>query len=203
MVGNGTSTFVDATVLDGRGLPTRMDEGETFVAHLGEEDWVLELRSDENGDPTYRAELPFLAQYADVDLRYLQRGIAGWQSFASIRLDAPFTIASAPTELRVGEDLAVDFRTTTTSPSGRPFIALEGDCVAPMAPAFLQTYGSVSSARFDTTNLPVTGGGCDVTATIMFVNERVISAGGNTWDTSRAPPSKGIQQRTLVFHLTE
>jgi hypothetical protein len=187
-------------VLDARGRPSSLSDGEHFVAHVETSDFVLVLSSDANGDPIYRATLPTMFHDTDVDLRLGQADDPRDEPVATMRVTVPFTLRSAPKELRVGDELRVELATTAQAPDGLARIRFDGACMPPMLPTELTTAGGVSEVHFDTTYLGVTGG-CDVIATIMFVHEEGVSSGA--FDGSRSPLSQGIQQRALVVHLTQ
>jgi len=199
-IGDGSSTVVSATVVDARGLPTTLLPDEYFFVRIDQTDYVLVRSTDDRGEPTYRAELPPMLSCVDLGLRLAYSDYPSGNSIANLRVGNPFTIENAPTEVRIGDEIRVEFAHSTSSPSGNAKIAFEGDCITPVLPGNLQTYGSISEARFDTTNLPVNGGGCDVVATIMFVEEASIST--NAFDGSRSPRARGIQQRSFPVHLT-
>jgi hypothetical protein len=200
VIADGSSTVVSARVIGSRGLPTALRDGEALSAHVGEEDYVLTLATDENGDPFHRATLPALLQDTSIELRIVERGNVRPSPVVRMHVTEPFTIEKAPTELRVGEQLYVDFVYTPSMPSGRALVTFDGSCLPEMLPGELRTFGSFSEARFETTNLHVTGGGCDVVTTIMVVNETRIST--SLFDSSLSPPAKGIQQRTFTMHVT-
>lgn len=192
-VGDGESLTVTATVLDARGQQATLDEGEFFVAKVAGDEWVLTLGKDERAEPVYRASAPALLAYADiaVDLRSREGSVV---PLATVRVTEPFRIERAPSELRLGDELRIEFARTTASPSGRARIAFEGPCIARTEPADLTTYGGLSEARFDTTNLPLTGAGCDVDVTVMMIDERSVA-------TSPPLPARGIQQRSFVTRV--
>lgn len=198
-IGNGQSTIVTASLVDERGLPSTLPPDEYFFARIADDDFVLVRELDANGNAIYRATLPPMLAYFDVALNLVHPGYPSGTSVANIRVDSPFEIDTAPAEVRVGEELRVEFAPSTTSPGGRPLITLDGPCLPKLLPAPLQTYGSFSEARFATTNLPVSGGGCDVVVTIMTVEEQSGPFSGFDGTHSKA---QGIQQRSLVVHLS-
>ena len=188
-VGDGASLTVSAIVLDERGLASTLAPGELFSARIGSEDYVLTLTGDSLGDPIYRVSVPALLHYVDIDVQLGRRGgRSEW--LAEVRVDEPFRIARTPERIQIGEELRIEFATTSASPSGRATIAFEGTCLRPTTPAPLQLYGSMSEARFDTTNLPVNGGGCDVTVTVMMTHDANVSL-----------QARGIQQRSFVIRF--
>ena len=185
-VGDGESLTVTAEILDERGLPTTLAPGEHLFARIASEEYVLTRAADSLGDPIYRARVPAPLHSVDVEV---ELGEAGDRSerLATVRVDAPFRSERAPSRIQIGEELRIEFARASASPSGRATIAFEGTCVTPTTPAPLQLYGSMSEARFDTTNLPVAGGGCDVTVTVMMTHDANVSL-----------QARGIQQRSFV-----
>jgi hypothetical protein len=202
VIADGSSTVVNATVVDSRGLPAPLHAKELFIARIEGDDYVLTLARDNNGAPAYRATLPLLLHSADVELRLVDGDHPDGQLVAFMRLTDPFNVETAPHELRVGDELRVELTSTSSSGSGA-LIRFEGACLPTMLPAPLQTYGETyggrSEARFDTTNLRVTGGGCDVTTTIMFVDEYDVY--GYPFDSAHSPKTQAIQQRAFVMQL--
>lgn len=196
-VADGEALDVNAVVWDDRGQPTVLRPGEFFVAKIGSDAYVLTLGQDERGDPLYRARTPALLHYADVEVQIASRDDQPDQ-IALVRVTEPFRIERAPTQIRPGDELRIDFARTTSSPSGHTRIAFDGPCVARTEPALLQTYGGMDEARFDTTNLSVSGS-CDVTVDIMVVNEQPIRAGSFAPD--RSTPARGMQRRSFVVRV--
>jgi hypothetical protein len=196
-LGDGKTTTVTAVVVDDRAQPIRLENGEVVSAKIGDSVYVLVLDADERGDPLYRASAPAMLHYADIDVSLTRKGST--TSLAIVRVTEPFTVANAPSTLRIGDDLSVDLEHGTTALDGRPKIAFEGSCLAPTVPADAQTYGSYSSIRFDTGQLPIDGA-CDVTVAVSFVNERNVYT--QSFASGLTPPARGLQERRFTVHVS-